>query len=175
MDKYYPFDISSKRMLMRMTIRTFERHGDAFFQIHEMSDCSVKVFWRKGLRGRIPFEAIIKIEEQYFNGSILPIDDLILTDEYKNGMAILSPFYEISFSDEELRKIIELCNNGIPVDYEEIYGLDGNSYDICFENNKRHSLWCIVHESLRPVADVINLLVSRAGLDEDMYSIKIKK
>jgi len=68
-----------------------------------------------------------------------------------------------------------LCNNGIPVDYKEIEGLDGHSYDIWFGNSKRINLWCIVHESVGAVADVINLLVNKAGLDEDIYGIRIQK
>ncbi|MBP7188222.1 MAG: hypothetical protein KBA55_16005 [Ruminococcus sp.] len=174
MDKYYPFDISSKRMLMRMNINAFWKLGDAYFQIHEMPDNSIKVYWRKGLTHRKFPEYAGDIARKYFAGNLMTINELIITDEYNKEIDIISPINEINFSDEEARQIAEVCNNGLPDDYERIFGRDGHSYDIWFENSKRYGLWCIVHESLRPVADVINLLVSRAGLDEDMYGIKVQ-
>ena len=175
MDKYYPFDINSNRMLMRMNINASWKFDDVYFQIHEMPDGSVKVFWRKGLSDRKHIEAAIMIEDRCFKGNRLPLSELVLTDEYKKEMLILSPINELVFSNEEQKLITDLCNKGIPDNYKTGGGRDGHSYDIWFENSKRYGLWCYVHKSLEPAADVINLLVSRAGLDEDMYGIKIKK
>lgn len=173
--EYYLFDIKSKRMMMKIDINAFFKLGDAFFEIHEMEDGSIRTFWRKGLP-RIEYaEYAGSIARKYYEGKLMHLNELILTDEYKKEMAVISPIKEVSLSDEELKRIIELVKIGIPDDYKNICGRDGHSYDIWFENSKRYGLWCWVHKSLEPVADVINLLVDRAGLDKEMYGMKVHK
>ena len=78
-------------------------------------------------------------------------------------------------SDEELRLIIELCNNDATDNHEKIFGGNGHSYDIWLENNKRYSLRCCVHECLESVANVINMLVDKARLDGKRYVIRVRK
>ena len=173
--EYYPFDIKSKRMMMKIDINAFFKLGDAFFEIHEMEDASVKVYWRKGLPERQYFDYVVLIEKKHFCDNKLLIRELILTEEYKKEMAVISPIKEVLLSDEELKRIIELVKIGIPDDYKNICGRDGHSFDIWFENSKRYGLWCWVHESLEPIADVINLLIERAGLDREMYGMKVQK
>lgn len=175
MDSWYPFDIKSKKMIMRMNIDAFWKLGDVYFQIHEMPDDTIKAYWRKGVPDRKFAECAGDIARKYFAGKLMTIKELIITDEYKKEIDIISPINEIDFSDEEARQIVEVCNNGLPDDYKSIGGRDGHSYDIWFGNSKRINLWCIVQESVVAVADVINLLVNKAGLDEDMYGVRVRK
>ena len=140
-----------------------------------MGDGSIRTFWRKAVPERKFAEYAGTIARKYYEGKQMHLKELILTDEYKKEIAFISPINEVSLSDEELRRIIELVKMGIPDDYKKIRGLDGHSYDIWFENSKRYSLWCWVHKSLEPIAAVINLLVDRAGLDREMYGMKVQK
>ena len=174
-NQYYPFDIKSKRMMMKIDINAFFKLGDAFFEIHEMEDGSIRMFWRKAVPERKYAEYAGAIARKYYEGKLMHLKELILTDEYKKEMDVISPINEVLLSDEELCPIIELCNKGIPDDYKRIGGRDGHSYDIWFEKSKRYSLWCWVHESLEPVANVINMLVDKAGLDRQRYGIRVQK
>ena len=173
--EYYSFDIKSKRLMMKIDINAFFKLGNAFFEIHEMEDDSIRIFWRKAVPERKYAEYAGTIARKYYEGKPMHLKELILTDEYKKEIALISPINEVSLSDEELGRIIELVIIGIPDDYKNICGRDGHSYDIWFENSKRYGLWCWVHESLEPIADVINLLVDRAGLDREMYGMKVQK
>ncbi|EWM53172.1 hypothetical protein [Ruminococcus flavefaciens] len=175
MDKYYPFEINSKRILLRMNINAFWKLGDAYFQIHEMPDNSIKAYWRKGLPNIKFAECAGTIARKYFAEKQMSIRELITTDEYKKEIAKISPINEIEFLDKEANQIIDFCNIGLPDDYDKISGRDGHSYDIWIRNGKRINLWCFVHENISYVADVINLLVNKAELDEDMYSIRVQK
>ena len=174
-NEYYPFDIKSKRMMMKIDINAFFKLGDVFFEIHEMENGSVRTFWRKAVPERKYAEYAGTIARKYYEGKLMHLNELTVTEEYKKEMAVISPINEVLLSGEELKRIIELVKIGIPDDYKNICGRDGHSYDIWFENSKRYGLWCWVHESLEPVADVINLLVDRAGLDREMYGIKVQK
>ena len=175
MDEWYPFDIQSKRMMMRMNINAFWKFDDAYFQIHEMADNFIKAYWRKGLPDRKYAECAGEIARKYFAGKQMSIRELITTDEYKKEIAIISSINEISFSDKESNQIIEFCNIALPDDYKSINGRDGHSYDIWIENGKRINLWCFIQENFGYVADVINLLVNKAGLDESLYGIRVWK
>ena len=48
-NQYYPFDIKSKRLLMKIDVNTSLRLGYTFFEIHEMEDSTIKAYCRKGL------------------------------------------------------------------------------------------------------------------------------
>ena len=73
MDSFYPFDINSKRMIMKMNISTFWKLGNAYFQVHEMKDNSIKAYWRKALPDRKFAECAGDIERKYFSDNNMTI------------------------------------------------------------------------------------------------------
>ena len=114
-NEYYPFDIKSKRMMMKIDINAFFKLGDAFFEIHEMEDSSVRTFWRKAVPERKYAEYAGTIARKYYEGKLMHLKELILTDEYKKEIAFISPINEVSLRTKKWSRIYQLhCKDDYP-------------------------------------------------------------
>ena len=82
--EYYSFDIKSKRLMMKIDINAFFKLGNAFFEIHGMEDDSIRIFWRKAVPERKFAEYAGTIARKYYEGKLMHLKELILTDEYKS-------------------------------------------------------------------------------------------
>jgi len=174
-EKYYDFKIESLKHLMDMTISmSFSKYPNIYFQIHEMGNHKITLFWRKGLPDRKFIDATVEANKIVSPEICLTLNDIIQYPEYFELMSQKSPIYSKALDDETIKLLYQVLNYDIDEVTKISGGRDGHSYYIKIHTPKLKKIrcWCILPEKWKSLAQIINAIVNTAELDE-MYYAKI--
>lgn len=171
----YPIAVRSRQHLLDLDIRqSFRQFPDVFIQIHSMEDCAVTAFRRTALT-RAQYIAVAEAAAKRV-GSTLPLSALSQTLEYRETLDKACPPQLTVLSGAEAETVMKLFHAVLPETDRGFDGLDGHMFSLRLfcDHPQQMEFWCCAAPELALAAEVINLLVQRAGLDVRYYGLKIE-
>ena len=172
-DDMYGFKLDNKKHILNLYITPSFRKS-VCFQVHQMDDDSLELFWNFELESR----ELLPFMREFVKNNNLPerikVVDLFEDVEFVKALKKKCPVSKSALSKEQIEIIDRVINTGIPIDVKKHYGLDGHSYtiEIFGEKNQIYESWCLLPEEWQVFSPLIEMVVSIAGLDNVRYGNK---
>ena len=171
--KFYRYEIESLIHLTDLTISTsYREHPSVYFQIHEMKDHHMTVFWRTGLPERKFIEVAVEANRIVQPEMYMHVEEIIRTQEYSELMDQKSPVFHKQLDTDQMQIVRYILDSNINKNVRLPGGYDGHSYEIIIYQPEYEKIrcWCYLPSEWKELASFINLLVDIAGLDKIYYA-----
>lgn len=171
-DEIFSFKIESKKHILSLYITPSFRKS-VCFQVHQMDDDSLELFWNFELVGR----ELLPFMREFVKNNNLPegikVLDLFENVEFVKALKKKCPVSKSTLSKEQIEIINQVVNLKLPLDVEKHQGLDGHSFtiEIFGEKNQIYDSWCILPKEWRELSPLIEMAVNTAELDNNIYGV----
>ncbi len=172
---WYPICVQSKQHLFNLDItHSFVKFPEVYFQVHQMENDSVQVFWRTSLSRDGFYEVASKAQKG--RNVTLSLAELVQTAEYYEEMEKSNPLQSAVMSNDEAQILLNLFHKGLPKDKTHSGGRGGHSFYLTAfcEPPQRLLFWCIVGPELIDAVNAVNLLIHKANLNSGFFDARIQ-